>query len=148
VHDTVTNLIWLREPLRWEFFSGMNYADANDAASSMEHGIAGLTDGSSKGDWRLPTKEEWEAAVQQAVALGCEPSQLNTAGTVCLTDDIQEGPFPGPYGLKSYWSSTTSESSPDYAWIMDLMHGHMKTVKKTSKDPDSLCVWPVRSAKY
>jgi hypothetical protein len=52
-----------------------------------------LTDGSSAGDWRLPTKDEWSATIAAAVALGCKtrfespsssPSLTNDAGLGCL----------------------------------------------------------------
>jgi hypothetical protein len=60
VHDQATNLIWLK---RANCFGPLDYAAANNAAAGLEDGECGLTDGSSPGDWRSPTREEWETTV-------------------------------------------------------------------------------------
>ena len=69
VTDTVTGLIWLQNA---NCFGVQNYATANQAAAGLADGQCGLTDGSSAGDWRLPTKAEWEATVARAVASGLQ----------------------------------------------------------------------------
>ena len=49
----------------------------------MKDGDCGLTDGSSPGDWRLPTKAEWDATMAHVAALGCHsPALTNDAGQV------------------------------------------------------------------
>jgi hypothetical protein len=135
VHDTVTNLIWLKNA---NCFGPLDYTEANNAAAGLEDGECGLTDGSSPGDWRLPTLEEWEAAVARGVVLGCTyPSLTNTPGTACFSagpppfTNVQSGP---------YWSSVAVESSPTYAWIKRLDEGHSDYLGRTILS----YVWPVR----
>lgn len=59
VRDNHTGLIWMRD-VSW-IDSNVYYGLALWATSMLSNGEHGLTDGSSDGDWRLPTKEEWEA---------------------------------------------------------------------------------------
>jgi hypothetical protein len=141
VHDTMTNLIWLKDA---NCFGPLDYAAGNNAAAGLEDGECGLTDGSSPGDWRLPTREEWESTVARAVVLGCTgasaPSLTNTPGTACFNagpppfTNVQSNP---------YWSSTAFEPSPSYGWIMRLNSGNSDYLQKTLP----LYVWPVRSGK-
>jgi hypothetical protein len=136
VQDTVTNLIWLKNA---NCFGTKDYAAANNAAAGLGDGDCGLTDGSSPGDWRLPTKEEWEVTVQRAVALICtSPSLTNTAGTACYSSGLQ--PFTNVQS-GSYWSSTTYASSPDRAWRVYMGSGHVDSHFKVIP----FYVWPVRS---
>jgi hypothetical protein len=70
VTDSVTGLIWLKNA---GCLGSADWATANQIAAALNDGDCGgvLTDGSSPGDWRLPTKDEWTATVARAVALGC-----------------------------------------------------------------------------
>jgi hypothetical protein len=132
VMDTVTGLIWLKNA---NCFGLMDYADANNAAAGLKDGDCGLTDSSSPGDWRLPTRAEWEATVALAVGLGCtSPSLTNTAGNACGS-----GGFTG-IQLNRYWLSTTYAGRGDIAWHSDLVSGGAGT------DPKLITqyVWPVR----
>jgi len=81
VTDTVTGLIWLKNAY---CFGGLNWPNAGNAATGLQHGECGLTDNSLPGDWRLPTKAEWEATTARAVALGCIHKGANDPPT--LTD--------------------------------------------------------------
>lgn len=66
VTDTVTGLIWLQDAA---CLGSLNWAVANQAAAAADGAWGGeLTDGSRPGDWRLPTKGEWEATIARAVA--------------------------------------------------------------------------------
>jgi hypothetical protein len=142
VTDTVTGLIWLRNA---NCFSSETYLGANQAAAGLAAGQCNLTDGSSAGDWRLPTKAEWEATIAQAVALGCTgpsgdpPSLTNDAGTGCLS----AGPtsFTGVQS-HSYWSSSAHEVSPAGAWLVSTGYGTVSSLYKGSNYFSF--VWPVR----
>ncbi len=136
--DTVTGLIWLKNA---NCFSPRIYSAANQAAAGLAAGQCGLTDGSSAGDWRLPTKAEWQATVARAQALVCifgsAPSLTNDAGTGCLS----AGPtsFTGVHSFK-YWSSSAFEANPSDAWGMDLGDANDSNGNKGSRN----FVWPVR----
>lgn len=104
-----------------------------------------MTDGSSPGDWRLPTDGEWRTTTGHASnSLGCRsgngPSLTNDAGTKCLSV--------GPSSLVgvtpvSYWSNATYMIDGRYALSMDLNIGGLNA---SDKDFFSYRVWPVRVA--
>jgi hypothetical protein len=149
VTDTVTALVWLRNAsCTFGAFSAKNYSAASQAAAGLAAGQCGLTDGSSPGDWRLPTQAEWQATVARAVALGCTsggaPSLTNDPGTGCL------GAGPTSFtGVQSgfYWSSNAyagdSTYAPTYAWWAYLGNGIVSFGSKT----DNNYVWPVRGGR-
>ena len=140
VTDTVTNLIWLKNASCW----GMNntWSLAMARAIGLEHGECGLTDHSSPGDWRLPTKEEWQTTVLQAYLLECRmPCLTNTPGTGCYI----AGPvsFTGVHAAVDsdrYWSRTVYAGQPAWAWYMQLINGNMGFLTKQAL----YGVWPVR----
>lgn len=129
VRDNDSGLIWLKDA---EAFGQMNWDSAMNAAATLNSGEKGLTDGSSEGDWRLPTNEEWGAFV---VGRYTEPALCNAAGTSQWTQgdafiDVQS---------YLYWSST--EYVAGVAFFGGLNDGF---VGYDSKDR-SYYVWPVRS---
>jgi Protein of unknown function (DUF1566) len=138
VTDTVTGLIWLQDAARLGFH---DWAAANQAAAGLKDGDCGLTDHSSGGDWRLPTKDEWSATTARAVALGCtsgnRPSLTNDAGTACLSV--------GPSSLAgvawgSYWSRSPFENNFRAAWLALLASGDFYVDFKYLP----ALAWPVR----
>jgi hypothetical protein len=133
VTDTMTGLIWLKQST---CFSNTTWEDAKKAAAGLKDGDCMLTDKSSPGDWRLPTKEEWQTTMKNALELKCAPTLTNDAGTACIT----AGPasFTG-VEADYYWSSTPYEGSPR-AWFGDLDHGHLLNGAVIGP----LRVWPVR----
>jgi formylglycine-generating enzyme required for sulfatase activity len=118
--------------------SSANWEDAKKAAAGLKNGDCMLTDGSSPGDWRLPTNTEWEETMKNAKAMGCSPGPTltNDAGTACLS----AGPSSFT-GVESdyYWSSTALEGNAR-VYLGDLDHGNVLNAAVTS----SLLVWPVR----
>jgi len=137
----VTGLIWLKNANC--FLLPMYYAEANKAAAELKDGDCGLTDSSSRGDWRLPTQAEWEATVERAVALICtNPSLTDTAGTGCFSAGPQ--PFTGVQSDRpdAYWSSTSDAELPDFALVVRLNDGDMGSNHKTGGN--AYYVWPVR----
>lgn len=105
-----------------------------------------LDDGSSPGDWRLPTADEWERMVADAVALDCidaedgGPSITNDSGDSCW----QEGAGSSFTGVvettNAYWSSTTRTT--DVAFAAHLTSGTVAGVNKAFFVFNYL--WPVR----
>lgn len=140
VTDTVTGLIWLKQA----DCLGLKYwAAANTAAGNLEHGQCGLTDNSSAGDWRLPTKEEWDATIAYAAGpdLNCTeakaPSLTNTFGNACYSDSAEQ-PFTGASII--YWSSASYADFPGFSWFADLYYGFTRYGGSSS----DFGVWPVR----
>jgi hypothetical protein len=147
VTDTVTGLIWLKNA---NCFSIKNYSAANQAAAGLATGQCGLTDGSSAGEWRLPTKAEWEATIARAVAFQCNfpgvprlqrtyPSLMNDPGIDCFNfgptsfTGVQSG---------NYWSSSADDGTPNTASYVDLMVGYV--MSKSKENFINWYVWPVR----
>jgi hypothetical protein len=133
VTDTVTGLIWLKQS---ECLPAADWEAAKKAAANLKNGDCMLTDASSPGDWRLPTRDEWEATMKDALALGCGPTLTNDEGKAC----ISAGPssFMG-VERDYYWSSTPLEGQAR-AYFGDLDHGHLLNGIFTG----NLRVWPVR----
>ena len=101
VKDNLTGLFWLENA---SCFGGLSWADANIAAAQLSDGQCGLTDGSSPGDWRLPTIEEWTVIMDQATANGCSaPFVPDVVGTGCCGTGTCA--FAGVQSF--YWSSST-----------------------------------------
>jgi len=138
VTDLTTCLVWLkkadwggRKPWRnastdCTHPSYTCYDDAHSRAGILKAGTSGadLSDGSVKGDWRLPTKTELYGLANGPEAVRCVTPQSFTG--------VQ---------WHYYWSSTTCESYPDYAWHVHMGHGYVSDDDK----PYSIYVWPVRS---
>ena len=140
VTDTVTGLIWLKDP---NCLPASNWDDAQKATVALKNGDCGLTDASSPGDWRLPTEKEWEATMEKAKELKCGgpagPVLTNDAGTAC----VKAGPSSfTKVEADYYWSSTPLEGSPQ-AVIGDLDHGNLLK----GNIINTLLVWPVRGGK-
>jgi hypothetical protein len=140
VTDSVTGLIWLKKAGCLGF---RDYFYANLDAADLKDGLCALTDKSSPGDWRLPTKDEWSATIARAVALGCTdasgPSLTNDAGFACLS--VGPSSFEG-VASGVYWSSTALETFPTNAWVAHLDFGTLNFAK--FKDDNTVRVWPVR----
>jgi hypothetical protein len=145
VTDNLTGLIWLKQ---WDCLSRTDWKSANERAAGLKHGDCTLTDGSSPGDWRLPTKAEWEATIARAVYLGCTisgggysgvPSLTNDAGTACYT--VGPSSFAGMWEIY-FWSGTLYEVGSPNAWFVDLENGNVNSF--TDKTTIG-ALWPVRA---
>ena len=144
VTDTVTGLIWLKDPA---CLGTADWALSSTRAAQLSTGACGLRDGSSAGEWRLPTLAEWQATIARGVTMGCTgegpgqpPALTNDAGTACLTD----GPMPfAGVETGSYWSLAADEQHPNNAWAVSLvgtLHGYAYPALKSFALP----AWPVR----
>ena len=106
--------------------------DAQVSCGTLHDGECGLTDGSSAGDWRLPTR--WELLGLRA---GTEP--ISSDNPRAFTNVVKW----------FYWSSTTSSSDPYLAYGI-YFYGS-PTASGYGKDAASgvpLYVLPVRDAKW
>ena len=131
VRDDNTGLIWLKNA---NCFGAMNWDDAMGKAAALYSGECGLTDGSSEGDWRLPTIDEWQAFVDTNYS---NPALCNAAGS----GKWSEGDAFSNVQSYNYWSSTTYPDLPDNAWRVYMNDG---SVHYYSNDY-GFYVWPVRA---
>ncbi len=135
VKDNLTGLLWLENA---NCFGFIGWADASMETARLSDGQCGLTDGSSPGDWRLPTLAEWQAIVDQATTNGCAaPFFPDTLGTGCCGVDPC-----AVTGVESsnYHSSTTYTPNPFLNWRGRVGSGVTSPVSK----PTGAYVWPVR----
>jgi hypothetical protein len=129
VRDMTSGLIWLKDAgwggLYPIWAASYSTANANDKACLVHNGNpVTLTDGSSQGYWRLPTKLE-------LVMLTVGPEYISSSAMYKFTS-VQGG---------RYWSS-----SSDYTYTalgIDMVDG--ETFAVTKDDFYNYYVWPVRS---
>lgn len=125
-----------------DFVAGLSDKPPGSSAANQD---CGLADGSSPGEWRLPSVEEWEAMVEHADdVLGCALLMItNDAGDDCWDPACVTAGACSFHGVQParYWSSTTFVSWPESAaWFVSLEYGYVQVNIKTN---DSY-VWPVR----
>ncbi len=132
VLDMNTGLIWLKDA---SCFGSLNWQAATRAAATLAGGTHGLKDGSIAGDWRLPTKEELKAFIDQDYK---NPALCNTKGD----GKWSEGDVFHDVQSHGYWCSSECVRHPDHAWLVLMTHGTVNHGKKSFK----YYVWPVRSA--
>jgi hypothetical protein len=130
VKDNKTGLIWLKNA---NCFGEQDWYEAKKSAANLASGQCGLRDGSRRGKWRLPTKDEWKAMVDKRYEY---PALSNAAGTGKWTEGDAFS------GVKRwyYWSSSSYAGGPDRAWSVGLRYGNVDNDGKTDTDD----VWPVR----
>jgi len=131
VRDNRSNLLWLKEG---NAFGPMWCSSALAAANSLESGEHGLTDGSSQGDWRLPTKSEWEEFFDNNYSY---PAISNAAGDGRWS---QGDAFNfSSNSTAFFWSQTAYDSNMHVAYldkgrmVLYPCHNH------------GIWVWPVRT---
>jgi hypothetical protein len=129
VTDMTTGLVWLQKA-DWggtkPWRSSTSYDDAHTRAGLLKAGSANanLSDGSTEGDWRLPTKNELYKLAIGTDAVGSGNMQA----------------FTGVQFFASYWSGSTYEASTDAAWHVIMSFGFASFSVKTL----NFYVWPVR----
>jgi len=131
VTDNRTGQFWLKNA---NCFGEQNWKTAMQSATNLAQGQCGLRDGSRRGMWRLPTKEECEAMLDERYK---RPALSNAAGTGQWKDGDAFS------GLQYwYWSSTTHTHYSSYAWYVDLDVGGVGNIGKA----DTNYVWAVRGS--
>jgi hypothetical protein len=129
IKDNDTGVIWLKNA---NCFEWKNWSDAQAAAASLRQPQCGLTDFSREGDWKLPTKAEWEAFMSNVYR---GPALVNTVGD----GQWSEGDAFYDVDSEAYFWSRTAEDA-DSAWFAYVGNGETYVDQKT----DSMYIWPVR----
>ena len=122
VTDNLTGLIWLKDADAGD--GEETWADALSICNSLAAGQQGLSDGSSAGDWRLPTLKELHSLID----FGNVSPSLPTGH-----------PFSGAQS-SNYWSSTTYAVDTAGVWNVYVDDGFVNATYKTN----AYYVWPVR----
>jgi hypothetical protein len=150
VTDNRTGLVWLADAgcltvVDWntamEFVAGLSDKPSTSAAADQD---CGLSDGSSAGEWRLPSIEEWEAMTADALGVSGDPDC--NASPPTITNDAGTGCYVGgPTSFSNvatgiYWSSTTHVTLTGNAWAVDLDPYNVLSTTKAA----TFRVWPVR----
>jgi len=138
VTDNTTGLIWLQEATCFGVMQAASYVTSMVAAQGLSDGSCGLTDGSQPGDWRLPSKSEWEAMLA-GVDVSCDPRIADDAGTGCWVEGVD---LFTTVQSERYWSATTEDGNVNRAWFVNLTDG---IVDNGNKD-GLLLTWPVRTS--
>ena len=134
VTDARTNLVWLKnaDPCGYK-----TWDDAITYCSSLASGMAGLTDGSVAGDWRLPSVQELEGIGTDPPTTYCLDGSCNYPSVPWT---IPGAPFTNVQSL-TYWSGTSYASNPACAWLVSFFDDY---VGYGSKGYNGFHVWPVR----
>jgi hypothetical protein len=143
VTDTRSGLIWLQDASCFE--AAVVFRDAIEFVEGLSDGYCGLQDGSSPGEWRLPSVAEWTLMTLDAVVLNCigafAPAITNDAGTHCWAQQVGENSF---LDIKSeqYWAAYNTPASVHgvHLGLGQLFETSGMDVKTT----DLAYVWPVR----
>lgn len=130
VTDNWTGLIWLKNA---NCFGTKTWENAMRAAANLVNGQCSLSDGSTRGTWRLPTKEEWEVMID----LRYERPALSNAAA---TEQWTEGDTFSSVKSGNYWSATMYPGNVNLIWDVSFLKGDLGT---SNKGYDRY-VWPVR----
>jgi hypothetical protein len=122
VTDNLTGLTWLKNA---NCFGSQTWDNALTAANTLASGSCGLLDGSSAGDWHLPSKNELWSLVDYGRSSPALPSGY---------------PFSNVQS-NGYWSSTSYPAGTVNAWNVSMFNGVVYYDGKAG----NVYVWPVRS---
>ncbi|MBI5632218.1 MAG: DUF1566 domain-containing protein [Nitrospirae bacterium] len=142
VTDNLTGLVWLKDANCLESVGGiakssgyLTWQNALTWSNNLASGKCGLSDGSTSGQWRLPSREELASLVDFAYY---NPALSNTTGTGKW---MQGNPFDNVQS-SAYWTATTFAYAnfANRAWYVHMSIGSVSANYKTGGG----YVWPVR----
>jgi hypothetical protein len=130
VTDCKTGLIWTQNAY---CFGIKQWSDALASCSALANGSCGLYDGSSAGDWHLPTIEELKTLPDRNYS---DPSLGNAQGDAKWSQGYAFIDVQSDY----YWSATPYAIEPRAAWGVEMFYGDVTNHVKIS----GRGVWCVR----
>lgn len=144
IHDTATGLLWLKNANCFICSHALcdasdgqrDWFDANSYAAQLGAPQCGLSDHSQPGDWRLPSRDEWDTVFDAECA---EPRLVGKADG-CFADP--GGAWADSVQSDLYWSRTTSFLAFG-AYLRSL--GPLISYQTELKTKDLIHAWPVRS---
>ena len=167
VTDTRSGLTWLKNASCWKAFDTgaakltwheavetvANLSDLPDGVGTACEGLTpdecdcGLADGSSPGEWRLPTIAEWRAMVLGTPGACTDPIITNDAGNDCWDESCVSVGACSFLDVQAaeYWSSSTFVPQPDHVYAVSLTASEPPPWGFYAKSLDNaVYVWPVR----
>jgi len=151
VLDCRTGLVWLKDANCKVIFGEVSKNDEGFidwfGAKKWAAGVSGFgdgttcqpQDGSSPGDWRLPTKTELMAMLESAKMQGfTNPVLTDATGKAQGTD----GNVFSNIHTDGYWTSNTDPTDTTRAWYVVVVNGSLGVSGKSFLN--SGLVWPVR----
>jgi hypothetical protein len=151
VQDCQTGLIWLQNAGCTDTSNNipnpigdLTWPDAKKWVAGLGDGLCGLTDGSSAGDWRLPTKTEWMAMIAYASktkGYTSFPRLTNDAGNAQWSSGAGSS-FTNVHPF--YWSSTFEDDPFSKRWFVNLCDDGGAWGECGTSNPYIFAVWPVR----
>jgi hypothetical protein len=130
VTDCKTGLIWMQTA---NCFGAKTWSEALDSCSALASGSCSIYDGSSAGDWHLPTIEELKTLPNRNYY---NPALSNAKGDIKWAQGDAFNNVQSSY----YWSSTTYAYDTPSAWYVYMYDGIVGYGNK----PSGLYVWCVR----
>jgi hypothetical protein len=146
VLDCNTGLIWLQNAkctdtsnsITPDINGKLNWYDANIWVAGLKNGVCNLSDGSSAGTWRLPTKNEFMDMIDFARQAGFSyPMLTNAQGSAQWTTN---GDAFSNVQSNQYWTATTTTITSTNAYYVNVGSGWVTGPGKTN----NLFIWPVR----
>lgn len=125
VTDNLTRSVWLEDA---NCFGEQSWIDALDLSNDLKAGDCGLTDGSVKGDWRLPNRNELLSLVD------IETGDVHMADVTAFRNVI---------GSSYHTSSTMEYNYPAVSYDVSMAFGTSCMMGKN----EFFYVWPVRDPK-
>jgi hypothetical protein len=132
VTDNLSGLIWLKNANCIETSGGiakasgiLTWGNAITWSNNLTSGQCGLTDGSTAGQWRLPSRNELESLVDLSKSNPALPAGNHFSNTQST----------------SYWSGSTYVVDTADAWFVDMGGGGVSNGSRTGNG----FVWPVRA---
>ncbi|HNW33837.1 MAG TPA: DUF1566 domain-containing protein [Candidatus Ozemobacteraceae bacterium] len=131
ITDTTTGLIWFKDAglSGAKVFCASNSADVFSFLGSLENGANGLTDGSAKGDWRLPTLTELKR-----LTVGTEPVSYSS---MQFFSNINNSFY--------YWTSSGGGGATSEVTCLNLVDVTLTGQRTKCLNMNTAYVLPVRS---